>query len=210
MARAAATPISVIRFCTAHGVVQFAQDYKMGWGNVIIVRHAYLERGTINYVDSLYGHLHQINVTVGQKVSRGQKIGAIGNNHGQYDAHLHFELRKNLVVGMYRSSFPRDLSVYWVPSQFLAAHRTSEGDGRIVAVPINTFPVEPPPVIAGPREYTPTVTFNRATTRADAVDGFTTNAGSSSTGGFRGSTPIRRSSTFKVDRYDDLRSFQKP
>jgi murein DD-endopeptidase MepM/ murein hydrolase activator NlpD len=196
-------------FCTAHGIVQFAQDYKMGWGNVIIVRHAYFERGTVNYVDSLYGHLHQIHVKVGQKVSRGQKIGTIGNNHGQYDAHLHFELRKNLTVGMYRSSFPRDSSVYWVPSQFLAAHRTLEGDGRTVAVPINTFPTEPPPVIPGRREYTPTVTFNRATTRADAVDGLTTNqrAGSS---GFRSSSPIRRSSTFKVDRYDDLRPTEKP
>jgi hypothetical protein len=76
-------------------------------------------------------------------------------------------------------------------------------------VPINTFPTEPPPVIPGRREYTPTVTFNRATTRADAVDGLTTNqrAGSS---GFRSSSPIRRSSTFKVDRYDDLRPTEKP
>ena len=199
-------------FCTAHGIVQFAQDYRMGWGNVIIVRHAYFENGKVNYVDSLYGHLHQILVRVGQKVSRGQKIGLIGNNHGQYDAHLHFELRKNLTVGMYRSSFPRDSSVYWVPSQFLAAHRTIEGDGRTVAVPINTFPAEPPPVLPGRREYTPTVTFNRATTHADAVEGLTTNqrAGSSVSGGFRGSSPIRRSSTFKVDRYDDLRTNGKP
>jgi murein DD-endopeptidase MepM/ murein hydrolase activator NlpD len=196
-------------FCTAHGIVQFAQDYRMGWGNVIIVRHAYLERGKVNYVDSLYGHLHQILVAVGQKVARGQKIGAIGNNHGQYDAHLHFELRKNLTVGMYRSSFPRDLSVYWIPSQFLAGHQTLEG-GRTVMVPINTFPTEPPPVMAGRREYTPTVTFNRAATHADAVDGLTTNQGAGSSGGSRGGTPIRRSSGFKVDRYDDLRSFEKP
>jgi murein DD-endopeptidase MepM/ murein hydrolase activator NlpD len=196
-------------FCTAHGIVQFAQDYKMGWGNVIIVRHAYLENGKVNYVDSLYGHLNQIDVRVGQKVSRGQKIGAIGNNHGQYDAHLHFELRKNLTVGMFRSSFPRDLSVYWVPSQFLATHHTLESGGGTAMVPINTFPAEPPPVIPGRREYTPTVTFNRATTRADSTDGLTTNQ-SAGSGGIRSGTPIRKSSTFKVDRYDDLRSSEKP
>ena len=28
---------------TAHGVVLFARDFHLGWGNVIIVRHAYME-----------------------------------------------------------------------------------------------------------------------------------------------------------------------
>src|SRR5436190_1605700 len=78
--------------CTANGVVVFAQDYKLGWGNVVIVRHAYSEGGAINYIDSLYGHLNEFVVRVGESVARGQKIGTIGNNHGQYSAHLHFEL----------------------------------------------------------------------------------------------------------------------
>ena len=194
-------------FCTAHGIVVFAQDYKLGWGNVVIVRHAYLENGTVHYIDSLYGHLHEILVRAGENVARGQKIGTIGNNRGQYSAHLHFELRKNITVGMYRSSFPRDHSVYWAPSQFIAAHATLEGDGRVVSVPVNTFPAEPPPILPGPRESTPMVTFNRARIYATPETGLVTN---------NGTTPatkpsaIRRSSGFKADRYDDIRPPVKP
>ena len=189
--------------CTAHGIVVFAQDYKMGWGNVIIVRHAYAENGAVNFVDSLYGHLNEILVRAGETVSRGQKIGTIGNNHGQYNAHLHFELRKDITVGMYRSSFPRDESVYWVPSQFIAAHARLEGAERMAAVPINTFPAEAPAVLEGPREYTPTVTFGRAKIYATPATGLVTNQGKTPA---TRSSAIRRSTEFKVDRYDDLRT----
>ena len=34
-----------------------------------------------------------MNVSVGDPVTRGQKIGEIGNADGTYLAHLHFELR---------------------------------------------------------------------------------------------------------------------
>ena len=194
-------------FCTAHGIVVFAQDYKLGWGNVVIVRHAYLENGAVNYIDSLYGHLNEILVRAGENVTRRQKIGTIGNNHGQYSAHLHFELRKNITVGMYRSSFPRDNSVYWVPSQFIAAHQTLEGAGRVAAVPINTFPAEPPPILPGPREDTPMVTFGRARTYATPATGLVTHDGTTPTSK---PSPIRRSTGFKVDRYDDIRPVVKP
>ena len=46
-------------FCTAVGMVLFARDYHVGWGNVIIVRHAYAEGGETKFVDSLYGHLER-------------------------------------------------------------------------------------------------------------------------------------------------------
>ena len=193
--------------CTAHGVVVFAQDYKLGWGNVVIVRHAYAENGTVKFVDSLYGHLHEILVRAGESVSRGQKIGTIGNNHGQYSAHLHFELRKNITVGMYRSSFPRDESVYWVPSQFVAAHARLEGAGRIASVPVNTFPAEAPPILEGAREYTPMVTFGRAKIYSTPATGLVT-SGAKAPATRAG--PIRRSTEFKVDRYDDLRPKLKP
>ncbi len=193
--------------CTAHGVVVFAQDYKMGWGNVVIVRHAYVENGALNYIDSLYGHLHQILVNKGDAVTRGQKIGTIGNNRGQYAAHLHFELRKNITVGMYRSSHPRDESVYWVPSRFIAAHPVVASPARVATVPVDTFPVEAPPVLPGPREYTPMTTFSRAKTYATPQTGLVTNDGT--TPSARPSA-IRRSDGFKVDRYDDIRPAPKP
>ncbi len=133
-------------YSTANGIVVFAQDYRMGWGNVVIVRHAYWE-GELKYVDSLYGHLHQIMVREGQQVRRGQQVGTIGNNRGMYDAHLHFEMRRNIQIGMHRNSFARDFSNYWDPTEFITA-RTKLPSGRMARVPINTFPASPPPAYA--------------------------------------------------------------
>jgi hypothetical protein len=127
----------------------------MGWGNVVIVRSAYLSNGEVRYVDSLYGHLLDFSVRAGQLVKRGQQIARMGSNRGMYPAHLHFEMRKNINVGMYRNSFPRDWSVYWSPSEFVAANRDLGGGGRYVSVPVNTYSASPPPLVAGTRVYTP-------------------------------------------------------
>jgi len=127
-------------YSTANGLVVFARDFRAGWGNVVIVRHAYLERGDVRYVDSLYGHLDRILCREGQRVDRGDKVGTIGTAHGQYPAHLHFEMRKDLRVGMYRSMFPRDYRSYFDPTQFVLTHQQTSGGGRVVSVPVNTFP----------------------------------------------------------------------
>ena len=164
---------------TANGLVVYAQNYKMGWGNVVILRHAYVESGKTQFVDSLYGHLHEILVREGQVLTRGQKLGTIGNNRGMYDAHLHFELRKNIQVGMFRSSFPRDFSTYWDPTDFIAAHRTLTGAGTVASVPVNTFPATAPAtreISHSPFSVTPAV------------------------------SPVRRSGSFKIDRFSDMRN----
>src|SRR3954464_7358182 len=44
-------------YAAAHGVVTFARNYHVGWGNVVILRHAFYEGSSLKYVDSLYGHL---------------------------------------------------------------------------------------------------------------------------------------------------------
>ncbi|PYK03232.1 MAG: hypothetical protein DME63_03990, partial [Verrucomicrobia bacterium] len=77
------------------GVVVFARDCHQGWGNVVIVRHAYREGSVVRNVDSLYGHLEKILVRRGQAVRRGQQVGTMGTAHGLYDSHLHLEVRKN-------------------------------------------------------------------------------------------------------------------
>ena len=143
-------------YSVAHGIVMFAKNYHVGWGNVVIIRHAYYEGLSLKYVDSLYGHLLNFKVEVGEQVKRGQLIGHLGSNNGMYDAHLHFEMRKNLQIGMYRSSFARDLSNYYSPSHFIAGHRVCDRGNRLVDVPINTFPANAPPsYAAGPKVYTP-------------------------------------------------------
>jgi murein DD-endopeptidase MepM/ murein hydrolase activator NlpD len=126
-------------YCAGDGIVVFARDVHLGWGNVIIVRHAYRDNGNVRYVDSLYGHLNSMLVSRGQRVSRGQQIATMGTAHGQYDAHLHFEIRKNLEIGMSRSKFGKDFSNYYDPTQFINSHRHLSGGGANYKVAMNTF-----------------------------------------------------------------------
>lgn len=128
-------------YSIAHGVVVFSEDFKKGWGNVVIVRHAYREQnGQIAFVDSLYGHLKVRSVSLGQQVSRGQLVGTIGcGPYRMYAAHLHFEIRKDLRVGMRRDLYPRSYETYHVPKQFMDLRRSLRFEDRTVRVPINTF-----------------------------------------------------------------------
>jgi murein DD-endopeptidase MepM/ murein hydrolase activator NlpD len=128
-------------YSIAHGVVVFSEDYKRGWGNVVIIRHAYRENnGQIAFIDSLYGHLKVRSVQLGQQVTRGQVVGTIGcGPYRMYAAHLHFEIRKDLRVGMRRELYPRSYQTYHVPRQFTDARRSLRFEDRLVRVPINTF-----------------------------------------------------------------------
>ena len=56
-------------------------------GNYILIRHQ------INY-STLYGHLNQIWASRGATVTRGQRIGAVGNSGKSTGPHLHFEIRR--------------------------------------------------------------------------------------------------------------------
>jgi murein DD-endopeptidase MepM/ murein hydrolase activator NlpD len=121
------------------GIVVFARDVHLGWGNVVIVRHAYRDGGNVKYIDALYGHLQKMLVGRGQRVSRGQQIATMGTAHGQYDAHLHFEIRKNLEIGMSRSKFQKDFNNYYDPTQFINSHRHLSGGGANYKIAMNTF-----------------------------------------------------------------------
>ena len=121
------------------GIVVFARDCHMGWGNVVIVRHSYREGGTVRNIDSLYGHCDRILVHRGQIVGRGQQIATVGTAHGLYEAHLHLEIRKNIEIGMSRAKFAQDSSNYFDPTQFISAHRHLQGGGSSYRVAMNTF-----------------------------------------------------------------------
>ncbi len=126
-------------YCIGDGIVVFARDVHMGWGKVVIVRHGYKEDGGVRYIDSLYGHLDSILVKRGQKIRRGQQIATMGTAHGQYDAHLHFEIRKNIEIGMSKSKFSKNYSNYFSPTEFIVAHRHVPGGGTTFRVAMNTF-----------------------------------------------------------------------
>ena len=126
-------------YSISNGVVVFARDCHMGWGNVVIVRHAYREGGSIKNIDSLYGHLDRILVHRGQRVARGEQVGTMGTAHGLYDAHLHLEIRKNIEIGMSRAAFACDSSNYYDPSQFILSHRHLQTGWGKYRIAMNTF-----------------------------------------------------------------------
>ena len=73
---------------SAGGTVKVAKSsgYNFGFGNYIIVGHP-------NGTETIYAHLSAVNVTVGQNVAQGQKIGALGSSGNSTGPHLHFEIR---------------------------------------------------------------------------------------------------------------------
>jgi len=126
-------------YSIGNGIVVFARDCHMGWGNVVIVRHAYREGGVTKNIDSFYGHLEKMLVHRGEAVKRGQQIATMGNAHGLYDAHLHLEIRKNIEIGMSRDKFAQDASNYYEPSKFILSHRHLRSGGASYRVALNTF-----------------------------------------------------------------------
>ena len=69
------------------GVVVFA-DYTPSYGNNVRIAHA-------NGYSTVYAHLDEILVSVGDKVFKGQQIGKMGSTGVSYGSHLHFEVRIN-------------------------------------------------------------------------------------------------------------------
>ena len=128
-------------YSIANGVVTWAYDVRKGWGRVVIIRHAYRDpaTGKVKFCDSLYGHLHNILVKVGQQVKRGDKIGTIGSNRGMYPAHLHFEIRHNIHTGMQRNSVARSLTNWADPTTFINKYRRLNREWRKVPVPTGTY-----------------------------------------------------------------------
>jgi murein DD-endopeptidase MepM/ murein hydrolase activator NlpD len=55
------------------------------YGNHIVIEHP-------NGTKTTYAHLSKTSVNVGQSVSQGQKIGAVGNTGSSTGPHLHFEI----------------------------------------------------------------------------------------------------------------------
>ena len=70
------------------GVVEKASHGSTGYGNHVVIKHA-------NGMSTLYGHAKELNVSAGQKVTKGQVIGKVGSTGDSTGPHLHFEIRIN-------------------------------------------------------------------------------------------------------------------
>src|SRR5216683_7243460 len=78
-------------YAIADGRVLLARDGGTGWGNVMIVLHAYFDppqTGERKYVQSYYGHVEKMLAHPGDEVRRGQQIATVGTGNGRYFAHL--------------------------------------------------------------------------------------------------------------------------
>ena len=114
-------------YAVADGRVLLAREAGPGWGNVIIVLHAYVENSERKYVQSYYGHVESILVHVGDDVRRGQQIATVGTGGGHYFAHLHFEMRE-FVTPFIGPGYREDTRGWLDPTAFVDAHRGAPED----------------------------------------------------------------------------------
>jgi murein DD-endopeptidase MepM/ murein hydrolase activator NlpD len=77
-------------FCTADGLVLYAGEASPGWGKLVVVAHRTRDG---NVLHSMYAHLNRIDVSAGNLIARGGRVGTVGTANGYYPAHLHFEIR---------------------------------------------------------------------------------------------------------------------
>jgi murein DD-endopeptidase MepM/ murein hydrolase activator NlpD len=82
------TVILVSNSCTHNYGKTYSCGCGGGYGNYVLIDHG-------NGYVTLYGHCQSINVTMGQKVERGQVIAQLGSTGYSTGFHLHFEVRKN-------------------------------------------------------------------------------------------------------------------
>ena len=75
------TPI----YATADGVVTHA-TWLSGYGRLVKIQHEF-------GIETRYAHLSRIRVKVGERVSKGQRIGDMGNTGRSTGTHLHYEVR---------------------------------------------------------------------------------------------------------------------
>ncbi|MEO0831592.1 MAG: DUF5930 domain-containing protein, partial [Pseudomonadota bacterium] len=80
-----AGPIGTPIYATADGVVTQA-GWASGYGRLIKIQHDF-------GIETRYAHLNSMDVQVGQRVSRGERIGAMGNSGRSTGPHLHYEVR---------------------------------------------------------------------------------------------------------------------
>ncbi|SMH57020.1 M23 family metallopeptidase [Maritimibacter sp. HL-12] len=80
-----AAPTGTPIYAPADGVVSHA-GWQSGYGRLIKIKHEF-------GIETRYGHLSAMKVKVGQRVSRGERIGDMGNTGRSTGPHLHYEIR---------------------------------------------------------------------------------------------------------------------
>ncbi len=77
-------------YSAADGIVITSAVLGGSWGHVVNIRHDPLPDGRVVYTRS--AHLNNPLVVEGQRVTRGQQIGQVGNSNGRFAYHLHYDV----------------------------------------------------------------------------------------------------------------------
>jgi murein DD-endopeptidase MepM/ murein hydrolase activator NlpD len=109
-------------YSVADGWVSVAQDFENAWGKVAFICYRLPEGRWPPFVEVMVAQLDSIDVKPGQFVKRGQRIGTVGNANGTYQAHLHWEVRQTVGMGV-GPGFQAGASGWLGPSEFISAHR---------------------------------------------------------------------------------------
>ena len=104
------------------GWVAVAHDFENAWGKVIFVDYRLGPNRYPPFVEVMYAQLQTMDVATGDFVKAGQKIGTVGNAGGIYQAHLHWEVRQTVGLGL-GLGFSQNRDGWLGPSEFLGAHR---------------------------------------------------------------------------------------
>jgi murein DD-endopeptidase MepM/ murein hydrolase activator NlpD len=83
-----AAPFGTTVTAAAAGVVVAVGHSAVGYGNYVVIGHG-------GGIMTLYGHLLETDVLVGDIVARGQRVGLEGSTGWSTGPHVHFELRVN-------------------------------------------------------------------------------------------------------------------
>jgi murein DD-endopeptidase MepM/ murein hydrolase activator NlpD len=113
-------PVGTEIYATGDGEVIFS-GWRQGYGNCIIIDHGYEFK-------TLYGHQSENLVHVGQKVTRGETIGLVGNTGKSTGPHLHYEVLLNGKVDNPAKYYYKDL----VPDEYDEMIQIAENHGQVM------------------------------------------------------------------------------
>jgi len=120
------TDCDMLVYAAANGIVTESADFGDGWGNIIEIKST-LSNGSSVWL--IYAHLNERVVQQGKVVRQGDKIGTVGDANGEYNCHLHFEVRQvDLPASFWPKSYTKEQveAYYEHPTNFIHSHYSTE------------------------------------------------------------------------------------